>query len=270
MTHGRWNTLEVDETESRIATIAMNRPERRNAINGEMAQELEACLAGYADRSDVRVLILTGAGPAFGAGADLSERAGLDPEAVRRQRDCWLRSVERIESLTMPVIAMINGAAIAGSLELALACDIRVASERAVFALPELRSAGSFPGAGGPVRLARMVGRGRASLIVLSARRFSAAEAFDLGFVEQVVPHAELPARTLGLAREIAANSPAGVAAAKTLIRRSLDLSVADATRLSSELRDPQDGGADVAESLQAWQQGRTPQFSGPSSWRTR
>ncbi|HEX6018521.1 MAG TPA: enoyl-CoA hydratase-related protein, partial [Burkholderiaceae bacterium] len=199
---------------------------------------------------------------AFGAGADLKERAGLDAEAVRRQRDTWLRVVERIEALPMPVIAMVNGPAMAGSLELALACDMRVASDQALFALTELRSAGSFPGAGGPVRLAHMVGRGRASYIVLSARRFTAAEAFVLGFVELVVPHAELRVRTLELAREIAGHSPAGVAAAKALIRRSLDLDIAAATRLSSALRDPLDAGADAAEGVGAWLAGRRPEFN--------
>jgi enoyl-CoA hydratase len=256
-----WNTLKLSQTAEHVVTLAMNRPQRRNAVSFEMVRELEACLTALADRKDIRVLILTGEGSAFGAGADLKERANLTPEIVQQQRHTGLRVIELLETLPVPVIAMVNGPAYAGSLELALGCDIRVASEQAIFALSELRSTGSFPGAGGPVRLAKMVGRGRASYIVLSGRQFSAQEALQLGFVELVVPHAELQERTLALAREIAGNSPAGVRAAKQLIRRSVDLDTEAATELSRVMRDPQDGSADFVEAVSAWVGGRAPEF---------
>jgi enoyl-CoA hydratase len=262
--HDDWNTLKLSQPAEHVLTVAMNRPERRNAVSFEMARELEDCLAGLVGRKDIRVLVLTGEGSAFGAGADLKERAQLTPEIVRRQRHTGLRIVQLLETLPVPVIAMINGPAFAGSLELALACDIRVASDRAVFALSELRNTGSFPGAGGPVRLAKMLGRGRASFIVLSGRQFTAQEALQLGLVELVVAHAQLLERTLALAREIAGNSPAGVAAAKELIRRSVDLPTDAATALSQALRDPQDAGADSAEAVTAWLGRRAPEFKGP------
>lgn len=160
---GDWKTLELSQPAAHIVTVAMNRPWVRNAVSLEMARELEACLAELGERDDIRVLILTGVGSAFGAGADIKERAQLTPVVVQQQRHTGLRIVRLLETLPMPVIAMVNGPAFAGALELALACDIRVASDRAVFALTGLRNAGSFPGAGGPVRLAKMLGRGRAS-----------------------------------------------------------------------------------------------------------
>ena len=259
-----WNTLKLSRPAEHVVMLAMNRPDRRNAVSLEMALELQACLTELSDRTDIRVLVLTGEGSAFGAGADLKERIHLTPETVQQQRHAALRSIELLESFRAPVIAMINGPAFAGSLELALACDIRVASERAVLALTELRNTGSFPGAGGPVRLAKMVGRGRASYIVLSARQFSAQEAFQLGFVELVVPHAELPERTLALAREIAGNSPVGGAAAKQRIRQSVDLDTGAAMALSQRMRDPQDGTADYTEGVTAWLAGRSPEFKAP------
>lgn len=256
-----WNTLKLSQPAEHVLTVAMNRPQRRNAVSFEMARELEACLAGLMERKDIRVLILTGVGSAFGAGADLKERVHLTPEIVQQQRHTGLRIVQLLETLAAPVIAMINGPAFAGSLELALACDIRVASDQAVFALSELRNTGSFPGAGGPVRLAKMVGRGRASYIVLSARQFSAQEAFQLGLVEMLVPHSELLEQTLALAHKSAGNSPVGVAAAKHLIRRSVDLDTDAATALSQAMRDPLDGTADYAEGIKAWLGGRVPEF---------
>lgn len=259
-----WNTLLLSRPADHVVMLAMNRPQRRNAISVEMALELEACLTELSQREDIRVLVLTGEGSAFGAGADLKERVKLAPETVHRQRHAGLRSIELIESFRAPVIAMVNGPAFAGSLELALACDMRVASERAVLALTELRNTGSFPGAGGPVRLAKMVGRGRASYIVLSARQFSAQEALQLGFIELVVPHAELLERTLALASDIAGNSPVGVAAAKQLIRQSVDLDTAAATALSQRMRDPLDGTADYTEGVSAWVAGRAPEFKAP------
>lgn len=256
-----WNTLRLSQPHAHILTVTMHRPERRNAVSLEMARELEACLIGLSDRKDLRVLVLTGEGSAFGAGADLKERAQFRPEVVQQQRQAGLHIVELLEALPVPVIAMVNGPAFAGSLELALACDIRIASERAIFAFSELRNTGSFPGAGGPVRLAKMIGRGRASLVVLSCRRFSAQEALRLGFVELVVPHSELLAQTLSLASEIAGNSPAGVSAAKQLIRRSVDLDTEAASQLSQALRDPQDGSGDYSEGIDAWLGRRRPQF---------
>ena len=239
MSTRNWTTIKVTEVDPHISVLTMNRPEQRNAISAQMADELEACLISLKERRDLRVLILTGEGKAFGAGADLKERATLPPKQTQKARDAGLRFIELIEALPAPVIAMINGPVIAGSFEIALACDIRVASDQAVFSMPEVNKVAAFPGAGGPVRLPKLVGRGRANLVVLTGRKFSAAEAFALGFVEVVVPHARLLDETLALAREIAANSPEGVNAAKQLILKSCDLDLQSAMELSQALRDP-------------------------------
>jgi enoyl-CoA hydratase len=151
MSNKVWTTIKVSELEPHISVLTMNRPERRNAINVAMANELEACLVGLKEKTDLRVLIITGEGTAFGAGADLKERALLTPEQTQRSRDAVLRFMELIEELRAPVIAMINGPAIAGSFEIALACDIRIASDQAAFSLPEVSKVGAFPGGGGPV-----------------------------------------------------------------------------------------------------------------------
>ena len=253
MSDRSWTTLRLTKIDQHISVLTLNRPEQRNAINVAMADELEACLRDLQDEHDLRVLILTGEGSAFGAGADLKERAHLTPEQVQRARDAGLRFIDMIEALRAPVIAMINGPAIAGAFEIALACDIRVASDRAVFSLPEVSKVGAFPGAGGPVRLPKLVGRGRANLIVLTGRRFSADEAFALGFAELVVPHERLLDETFALARQIAANSPQGVTAAKQLILRSNDLDLKSAMQLSRSLRNPMDGTAAALGRLQSW-----------------
>ncbi|MDM0106919.1 enoyl-CoA hydratase-related protein [Variovorax sp. J22R24] len=257
-----WTTIEVTDVHPHIAVLTMNRPGRRNAINARMADELEDCLTSLQARPDLRVLVITGAGPTFGAGADLKERALLAPRQTKKARDTVLRFIEKLEAFRVPVIAMLNGPTIAGSFEIALACDIRVASDRAIFSLPEVSKVGAFPGAGGPVRLPRLVGRGRANLVVLTGRVFSSRQAFALGFVEVVVPDERLLDETLSLARQIAGNSPEGVSAAKQLILRSNDLDLPSAMALSCALRDPMDGTAAAAEGIQAWAGKRNPEFS--------
>ena len=133
-----WKTLKVTQVEPFIMQLAMSRPERRNAVNVEMAHELVACIGELREQKDLRVLIVTGDGSAFGSGADLKERAVLSAEATQAQRDVVLQFIGLLENFHAPVLAMINGPAIAGALEIALACDIRIASEQAVFALPEV------------------------------------------------------------------------------------------------------------------------------------
>lgn len=258
-----WNTIELSQTDRHVVTLTLNRPAQRNAINRQLADELVECLGELRQRKDLRVLVLTGAGTAFCAGGDLTERLEAGPEYARLQRDSALRAIDLLEHLPCAVLGMINGPALAGGLELALGCDIRIASDEATFALPEVRSAGGFPGAGGPIRLTRMIGRGRTSLMVFTARRFSAREAAELGFVERVVPSAQLRAETYSLAAEIAANSPRAIRAAKQLITRVDDMDIASATALSSALRDPLDQTDDFHEAMQAWRDKRAPNFRG-------
>ena len=260
---GTWKYLTLEESGDHILTLTFNRPEQRNALSFDMALEVETCLRKLHRCEDMRVLILTGAGTAFGAGADLKERAGFEPERTRRHRETVIRIVELLEAMPAPVVAMVNGPAFAGSFEIALGCDIRIASELASFSLTEVRNAGSFPGAGGVVRLPKLVGRGRTSLIVLTGRRFCAGEALRMGFVEMVVPHDRLGAETMVVARDIASGSPLGVRAAKRLIRQSVDMDISSATALSRALRDPLDDTRDSREGYAAWVEKRPPEFSG-------
>ena len=257
-----WTSIKLTEIDPHISMLSFNRPEKRNASSVAMKMELEECLAELKKNEKLRVLVLTGEGKAFCTGADLKERSTLSGEEVTSSRHRTLRIIEILSSFPVPVIAMVNGYAMAGGFEYALACDIRVSSDQAIYSLPEVNTAGAFPGAGGPVRLAKMVGRGRANLIVLTGRRFSAEEAFTLGFVEVVVPHEDLLARTLELARQIGANNPAGIKAVKHLILKCVDLDLHAGMDLSNALREPMDGTSVAVEGVQAWLEKRKPSFS--------
>ena len=256
-----WQTLRLEGADSPVCTLSLNRPERRNAMSHQLVQELVDCLGQLRERRTLRALILTGEGTVFCAGGDLKERLAMGATRTREQRATALLAIELLDQFPCPVIAAINGAALAGGLELALGCDIRIAADDAIFGLPEVRTAGGFPGGGGPVRLTRMIGRGRTSLLVFSARHFSAREAFEFGIVDQVVPANRLRETASELAATIAANSPAAIRAAKVLIRRSQDLEVDAALRLSHELREPFEDGPDFTEALLAWRERRPPRF---------
>ncbi len=256
-----WKALTLVENNRHIHTIALNRIERRNAIDHTLANELVDCISIEAQKKELRVLVLTGEGSSFCSGGDLKDRIAFGPGEARRQRDTVLRAIDSLDRFPCPVIAMINGPALAGGLELALACDIRVAADDAVFGLPEVRTAGGFPGAGGPVRLSKLIGRGKTALISFTGRQFSARQAYDMGMVDMIVPAARLRAEAYALAAEIAANSPAGIRAAKQLIRQSLDMDVTSATDLSRALRNPLDDSPDFHEAMNAWREKRVPIF---------
>lgn len=256
-----WQTLRLEGVDGPVCTLWLSRPEQRNAMSHQLVQELVECLSLLRERRTLRVLILSGDGAAFCAGGDLKERLDKGASKTREQRATGLHAIELLDSFPCPVIAMVNGAAVAGGLELALGCDIRIAAEEAVFAFPEVLRAGGFPGGGGPVRLAKMIGRSRTSLLVFSARTLSAREALEFGIVDQVVPTDRLREVVTSLAEDVAANSPAAVRAAKVLIRASVDLNLADALELSRELREPFEDGPDFAEALQAWRDRRPPVF---------
>lgn len=257
-----WKTLKVSVGDH-IAKVVMNRPETRNAMSQEMAEELALCLQELAALPGLRVLILTGEGSAFGSGADLKESAPMTAAQRGYHRVRVLRCVDLLENFQTPVLAMVNGPAMAGGFELALACDIRVAAENAFFALTEVKNVGSFPGGGGPLRLPRLVGKGKAKYIVFTGRRFSAREAQELGFVEVVVPKDRLEKETYAIADEIAANSPLGIRAVKQVLNQSTEVHIQAATLFSQALRNPLDATQDYREGLNAWLEKRVPHFTG-------
>jgi enoyl-CoA hydratase len=202
-----------------IATITLDRPEKLNAITPVMLRALESAIREIDANDNVRVVVVTGAGErAFSVGADINEWAALEPVEMWRR---WVRDGHRIfdalAGLRQPSIAAINGYAFGGGLELALACDLRVAAEGVQLASPEVKI-GTVPGWGGTQRLPRLIGGGRAKQFVLTGGRIDAARAEAWGLVNEVVPAGELLARTGALAAAIATNAPVSVQIAKQII----------------------------------------------------
>jgi enoyl-CoA hydratase len=257
-----WNTLKVS-TEKNAATIVMDRQGTRNALSQEMVNELNACLAELELQKNLRVLVLTGAGKGFCSGADLNERFEMTPQLTTRHRETVLECVQRLENFPVPVIAKINGAAIAGGFEVALACDIRIAAESAIFALTEVMNVGSFPGGGGPVRLPRLVGKGNAKLICFTGRRFTANEGLRMGFVQVVCADDQLDQEAASIVQQIAGNSPLGIRAMKKVLNEGAEMHVSAAIVLSQALRNPLDHTKDYREGLTAWLEKRRPEFIG-------
>jgi enoyl-CoA hydratase len=206
-------TIHWEIDDEGVATLSLNRPEVRNAINLEMVEELHAALDTLGRDPKVRVLILRGeGGKVFAAGADIRELR------ERKAQDAWLqinaRLFQAVEDFPQPVIAAIEGYALGGGCEIALACDLRGASETARLGFPEV-SLGIFPAAGGTHRLPRLVGIGKAKELVFTGRLLSGEEAARIGLVEVVVPAGGADARARELAGEIAANGPMAVRMAK-------------------------------------------------------
>src|SRR3954453_15310231 len=232
--------LAVD-AESHIATLTLNRPEALNAISRQLAAELMAGCDALSEREDVWVLIVTGAGNrAFCAGADLKERRILSPAKRTAHTEAIEAAAEPLAALPMPAIAAVRGFALAGGAELAIACDLRVAAEDATFGFPEVKI-GIFPGAGGALRLPRIVGGGATRDLLFTGRRLSAEEAFRLGLVDRLAP-AEAVLESAGdLAGVIAANAPLAVRAVKRALAVSHGTSLDTARRAVNALRAPLD-----------------------------
>ncbi|MFQ5890604.1 MAG: enoyl-CoA hydratase/isomerase family protein [Gemmatimonadota bacterium] len=220
------DVLLVEKLEGRVALLTFNRPEKLNALNGEVRCAFLGALNTLRDDEEVRAVVLTGAGEkAFIAGADIAEFR--DATAVQQYRTMQRGNIySAVEEFPKPVIAMINGYCLGGGCELALACDIRIASDRARLGQPEV-NLGIIPGGGGTQRLPRLIGEGHAMRLILSGEMVGAEEAKAIGLVEEVVPAAELRERTLALARTIASKGPIALQAAKESVlaahRMSLD-----------------------------------------------
>jgi len=213
------------EREGRVAILTINRPDKLNALNQQVRDEMLEILAGIEHDDAVGVVVITGAGEkSFIAGADIGEFAGRTPFDQRHAMRSP-RVFDIMASFPKPVIAMINGFCLGGGCELALSCDIRVASEKARFGQPEIQL-GLIPGGGGTQRLPRLVGTGHALRLILTGDMIGAAEAQSIGLVEMVVPHEELRAKTLELAQKMAAMSPLTVKVAKEAVRASERMSL--------------------------------------------
>ncbi|ACL20879.1 enoyl-CoA hydratase-related protein [Desulfitobacterium hafniense] len=218
-----YSNILVDYQEQ-IALVTIDRPKALNALNTLTLQELSQVVEDLANNSSVRVVILTGSGEkAFVAGADIAEMNMKTPLEARTFSQLGQKLMNQIESLPQPVIAAINGFALGGGLELAMACDIRLASEKARFGQPEV-NLGIPAGFGGTQRLPRLVGSGRASEILLTAELFDAQEAFRMGLVNRVYPKEELQEQALAMARKIAAKAPVAIQLTKSAIYKGANM----------------------------------------------
>lgn len=207
------------EKKGHIGVLTVSRPEALNALNSEALEELKAKADEIRADEDIRVLIVTGEGKAFVAGADIAEMKGLNEEEGRAFGLKGQAALTSVEQLPIPVIAAVNGFALGGGCELSLCADIRIASEKAKFGQPEV-GLGITPGFGGTQRLPRVIGLSKAMELILTGRMIKADEALALGLVDRVVPPEALMDEAIKLANTIAANAPVAVRASKAAIRR--------------------------------------------------
>ncbi|HET7266076.1 MAG TPA: enoyl-CoA hydratase-related protein [bacterium] len=250
------------ESRDGIVTLTMRRPEVLNALSSALCRELVAALEAVGRDPAARVLVLTGEGRAFSAGADLKERAGAAEAQIWRHNRAIFQLPLALEALPVPSIAAINGLAVGGGCEVALGCDLRWAADTAELGCPEV-TRGIIPAAGGTQRLARLIGPARAMHLVLTGRRITAAEAHRLGLVDAVVPASELAPAVAETARAIAANAPLAVRAARQAIRYGLTHPFEDGLKLEGELQRMLYASDDCREGIAAFNERRAPRWTG-------
>ena len=217
-----------------VGIVTMNRPEALNALNDQVLRDLDAVLDAAEANDEVLVLILTGAGRSFVAGADIGQMKDFGPVEAKKFGMYGNGVFLKLENFPKPVIAAVNGFALGGGCELSMACDIRLASEKAKFGQPEV-GLGITPGFGGTQRLARIVGVSNAMELILTAKTIRAEEAKELGLVSHVYPAEELMDKALELANAIAANAQVAVRQSKAAIRRWLQTDMVTGTAFESE-----------------------------------
>ena len=256
-----YETLLV-ERRGRVAVITINRPQKLNALNIQTRAEGAAALEELREDESVRVVVITGAGEkAFVAGADIAEFEGRT--AVSQRDVMTARSLfTAVDTFPKPVIAMINGFCLGGGCELALSCDIRVASETARFGQPEI-NLGIIPGGGGTQRLTRLVGEGKAMELILTGDMIDAQHAYNLGLVNLVVPAADLEARTMELANRIAEKSPVALRMAKEAVKTAARANLDEGLRREIDLFALTFSSQDKDEGVRAFLEKRKPDFKG-------
>ena len=222
------------EKQGHVGVVTMNRPEALNALNDQVLRDLDAVLTQAEEDTELYVLVVTGAGRSFVAGADIGQMSGFSAVEGKAFGVYGNQVFAKLENLSKPTIAAVNGFALGGGCELAMACDIRLASEKAKFGQPET-GLGITPGFGGTQRLPRIVGVSRAMELILTAKTISAAQAREIGLVSEVYPPEELMDRALELANAIAANAQVAVRQSKAAIRRGLQTDMATGAAFESE-----------------------------------
>lgn len=257
-----FETLLVEQ-HGAVLLVTLNRPQSHNALNGQLLTELSALIAGAAADAGVRALVLTGAGDrAFVAGADITELASLDAEGARRFAASGQAVFGALERLGKPSVAAINGFALGGGCELAMACTLRLAADTAELGQPEV-DLGIIPGFGGSQRLARLIGRGRALALLLGGHRIGAVEAERIGLINRVVPAADLKAEALELAQQLAEKAPLAVRYLLNAVYAGADLPLEQALLLEATLFGLSASTADMKEGTRAFLEKRKPEFTG-------
>lgn len=253
----------LSEEQAGVLTLTLNRPDVMNALNFPLLHALREAVEEVRFRTDIRVLIVTGSGEkAFCAGADLKERAALPPEKVREYIFTIRNLFTAIEYLNKPVIAAVNGIALGGGTELALASDIRIASSTASMGLTETRLA-IIPGAGGTQRLPRLVGKGKAKELIFTGRRVNAEEALAIGLVNQACAPSELMAESRKMAAMICENGPVALEQAKYAINHGLETDLHTGLAIESNAYWVCIPTEDRLEALAAFKEKRKPVFKG-------
>lgn len=248
------------EKNGSIATLTVDRPEALNALNTQAIAEMEQVIAGVAADPEVRVLIVTGAGRAFVAGADIAQ---MYPMGMIEGRDIAQKGshmMRNLEKLEIPTIAAVNGFALGGGTELAMSCDIILASEKAVFGQPEV-ALGITPGFSGTQRLPRRIGVGRAKEMIYTGRKVKADEALQIGLVDFVYPPEELMAQARALAENIVKQSPIAVKFSKVAINRGLQVDIDSGIAIENEMFGMCFATEDKKEGMGAFLEKRSPTF---------
>jgi enoyl-CoA hydratase len=251
------------EISDRVAVLTIDRPEKLNALSSEVLADLDRAVSEAGKNPQVRAVVLTGAGPkAFVAGADIAELSKLTPVTGREHARMGQAITTRIETLGKPVIAAINGFALGGGCELAMACTMRIASTNAKLGQPEVKL-GILPGFGGTQRLARLVGKGKAMEMCLTGDPIPAEEALRIGLVDRVVAEGKALEASVEVARKIAANGPLAVAFTMEAIHHGLDMALEDGLEFEAALFGVCASTQDMREGMAAFLEKRPAKFQG-------
>lgn len=253
----------VEQRADGVVWVTLNRPEVRNALSRAVNLQLQDIAHGFEQSESARVVVLTGAGDkAFCAGADLKERKGVPAAEAAPYINAISGAIESWSEIKLPTICLMNGSAYGGGLELAMACDFRILVEGAEVGLTEVRL-GIMPGAGGTVRLPRLVGEARAKELILLGRRIAAARARDIGLVHDVVPRDKLRATVDAYLADLAGCAPLSVQAAKSSIERGHGRGLSEALEIERECYERTLYSEDRDEGLAAFAEGRPPRYQG-------
>lgn len=254
-------TVELGQPSAHVAEVVMNRPDVLNALSTDQVRRLGETARKLAADDQVSVVIISSAlERAFCVGADLKERRGVSNDDLRRQRRVFQEAFDDLRALEVPMIAAVEGFALGGGFELALCCDLIIASTTATFGLPEV-GLGLIPGEGGTQLLPRRIGLNKAADLLLTGRRVGAEEGLSLGFVDRLVPEGRARSDALALAEEIATKSPISLRAAKRALNQGFDVDLATGLEIENSAWEEAAFSIDRREGIEAFNQRRAPQW---------